>query len=206
MPIQILIPSGKRDTRVGNDRQATSDPDIRAAVFSLLRARIHAYLSHYRLHRMQITGRVLVTSVGARARACAHTRMRSIRHCLPTSPQASKWMPSRGIVHHRGSLSTAFFTHLTEATDSIREKEIKDDATYESRCDFPRLRRWACLETTAREDGIEMIRSDCYTGILCSTICYCFDVSFFFIFRVDIFSKRANFIIWKLFFENWILP
>lgn len=148
----------------------------------------------------------LVTPVGARARACAHTRMRSIRHCLPTSPQASKWMPSRGIVHHRGSLSTAFFTHLTEATDSIRGKEIKDDATYESRCDFPRLRRWACLETTAREDGIGMIRSDCYAGILCSTTCYCFDVSFFFIFRVDIFPKRANFVIWKLFFENWILP
>lgn len=77
MPIQILIPSGKRDTRVGNDRQATSDPDIRAAVFSLLRARIHAYLSHYRLHRMQITGRVLVARYpGGRTR----TRMRAHTH------------------------------------------------------------------------------------------------------------------------------
>lgn len=28
----------------------------------------------------------------------------------------------------------------------------------------------------------------------------------FLFFRVDIFPKRANFIIWKLFFENWILP
>lgn len=171
--------------------QATSDPDIRAAVFSLLRARIHAYLSHYRLHRMQIiTGRVPVARYpGGRTR----TRMRAHTHAQypPLSAHIATGIQVDGIVHHRGSLSNVFFTHLTEATDSIRGKETKHDATYESRCDFPRLRRWACLETT---DGIGMIPNDCCAGILfyirqLATVAR-FDVSFSFYLASISFEKE----------------
>lgn len=188
----------KRDTRLGNDRQACRKPRRTLTSAQLC---FHSCAPEF-MHIYRITGCIackllrdespwLVTPVGARARACAHTRMRSIRHCLPTSPRASKWMASRGIVHHRGSLSNVFFTHLTEATDSIRRKETKHDATYESRCDFPRLRRWACLETT---DGIGMIPNDCCAGILfyirqLATVAR-FDVSFFFYLASISFEKE----------------
>lgn len=109
----------KRDTRLGNDRQACRKPRRTLTSAQLC---FHSCAPEF-MHIYRITGCIackllrdespwLVTPVGARARACAHTRMRSIRHCLPTSPRASKWMASRGIVHHRGSLSNVFFTHL----------------------------------------------------------------------------------------------
>lgn len=137
-----------------------------------------------------ITGRVPVARYpGGRTR----TRMRAHTHAQypPLSAHIATGIQVDGIVHHRGSLSNVFFTHLTEATDSIRGKETKHDATYESRCDFPRLRRWACLETT---DGIGMIPNDCCAGILfyirqLATVAR-FDVSFFFYLASISFEKE----------------
>lgn len=150
----------------------------------------------------------LVTSVGARARACA--RAHTHAQYPPLSAHIATGIQVDAVARHSSPswlpLQRFFHPFSTEATDSIRGNEIKDDATYESRCDFPRLGRWACLEWMASPD-IGMIPSDRCARMLDDLLP--FRRFFLFLSSVDISRKRANFetcfVIWKLIWETYQL-
>lgn len=176
--------------------QATSDPDIRAAVFSLLRARIHAYLSHYRLHRMQIiTGRVPVARYpGGRTR----TRMRAHTHAQypPLSAHIATGIQVDGIARHSSPPWLPLERFFHPFNRSHRFYPRKGD---KARCHLRISMRFSASAKVgvSRDDGRHRDDSKwllCWDFILYSTTCYCcaFRCFFLFLSGVDIFREGTN--------------